>query len=443
MNLFFRLPVFFMLFLLILPQQAATDEWLKEVELLITPLEKERYQALRKRPDRERFQAIFWMRRDPTPITALNEFRVIYEEQRRQALARFPGGGLEAEVLTMLGRPQRIEQENDRTTWHYQTAPFFSPLQPPFSLYWKNGELDRSRCAPDLLVFLDDFSKATLFQPVYVMDPRTLPPAVPDAEDPRHQAVLNLAAADTPTAINFPAALFQAGTEGQATHLGLVFQTAGPATESYAVFLLRHREFAGIEYFYPMQLRPFQSFAGKNFFAWGQAMVPGVYDLFGAVFPAGAQEPWLLSREIEIRKFKHGVFTLGTVLTAAEELPLKSSTIQAFSPYQIADRVFIPLLEKRVKADGRLFLLIPVYHPAVENGLVSLQASYSFKGPQDEFTVETPRLTSPLAGGQTVLTLASELPLVNLESGQWILKLEIKDLTTGKQASQRIDFDVE
>ncbi len=437
-----RRSVFLLLFMSILPLQASSDEWLKEVGLLIAPVEKDRYLALRKRPDRERLQEIFWMRRDPTPTTPLNEFRIVFEEQRRQALARAAAGSRQAEIMTMLGVPQEKEEENGRSVWHYQKTPFYSPIKTPFALYWQNGELDRSRCTPELISFIDDFRNATLFQPVYVVNPRFLPTALFDPEDHRHRVLMELADGSR-TPGDFPSAFFQAGTEGQPTHLGLVFKTADSTDESYAVFLLRNRDFPAIEYLLPMQLKPFQSFAGNNYFAWGQAVVPGIYDLYAAVFPSRAQEPWLIRREMEVRKFRPGVFTLGTVLTAVEELPVTSSTIHAYSPYHVSDRVFIPLLESRVKADGRLFLLIPVYHPDVENGSVRLQASYHFKGRDDEFTVDSSLLSSSLAEDQTVLTLATELPLAELENGQWILELEIRDLVSGKRASQIIVFEVE
>jgi Ca-activated chloride channel family protein len=68
---------------------AQVRSWLREVDLLITPREREVFQGLKSPADREAFIQRFWQVRDPYPETSRNEERERWEERLAEARTRW------------------------------------------------------------------------------------------------------------------------------------------------------------------------------------------------------------------------------------------------------------------------------------------------------------------------------------------------------------------
>jgi VWFA-related protein len=68
---------------------AKYQQWLDEVDLIISPDERRAFLALREDPRRDAFIEQFWRARDSDPSTPLNDFRERYYARREEALARF------------------------------------------------------------------------------------------------------------------------------------------------------------------------------------------------------------------------------------------------------------------------------------------------------------------------------------------------------------------
>ncbi|MEO6191440.1 MAG: VWA domain-containing protein [Thermoanaerobaculia bacterium] len=86
---------------------AQVRSWLREVDLLITPREREVFQGLRSQADREAFIQRFWQVRDPYPETPRNEARERWEERLAEVRSRW-GGDLQddrARVFLINGEP--------------------------------------------------------------------------------------------------------------------------------------------------------------------------------------------------------------------------------------------------------------------------------------------------------------------------------------------------
>lgn len=88
----------------------------REVPDIIEPTEREAFQKLRNDVEREQFIEAFWLRRDPTPGTAANEFRDEYFRRVALANQRFttksgtPGSQTDrGRVLIRYGEPSEIE----------------------------------------------------------------------------------------------------------------------------------------------------------------------------------------------------------------------------------------------------------------------------------------------------------------------------------------------
>lgn len=427
------------------PQKKTTDPWPGEVDLLITPREKERYQGLRKRQDRERFQEIFWARRDPTPGTALNEFRVIFNGQRRRALESAEGDSEETRLLTMFGLPAERESNpgENRVSWHYRQAPFYTPFPPPFSLHLLEGRLERERNDPAVIDFIENFSERVLFQPVYVLDPRSLPETRLNPENAAHKQVLELAAGELAPQPDLSARIIQAGTNSPATHVSFLLQTSNETTEVFFAVVLQHLDFPAIRYESLQRSLPFRNYKQNNYFSLGAAVIPGPYRYACGFFTQAGKQPMLTAGTIEVDNFRPGLFILGTVLMGLAEQKTSNRKESAPSAFTIGNRSFVPYLAGKVEYAENLFLLIPVYNPRPENGTVRLQASYHLQGPREDFTITPPEMKGRLEEGEKLLSIVVEIPISELDSGEWKLNLKLEDQVGKSSASQELVFTVQ
>jgi len=92
-------------------------EWGKgPAQFLMTKEEIAQWKAIKTDEDADKFVALFWARRDPTPQTPRNEFRDQFEIRVRQADANFPAAKLRGALtdrgrtLILYGQPLKVER---------------------------------------------------------------------------------------------------------------------------------------------------------------------------------------------------------------------------------------------------------------------------------------------------------------------------------------------
>ena len=113
------------------------QEWLDEVDLIITRSEKAVFKSLKTEEDRKRFQISFWKVRDPDPETAQNEFMIKFYSRRKYAESRLDGVNSDrGKIYILMGEPVErrdysgYERVLDCELWIYRGEE--RPGLPPF-----------------------------------------------------------------------------------------------------------------------------------------------------------------------------------------------------------------------------------------------------------------------------------------------------------------------
>jgi GWxTD domain-containing protein len=84
--------------------------WLKEVDPIITKMERSVFKSLQDEESRKRFQKNFWQIRDTTPGTPENEYRNEYYSLRRYAENRLNGAHSDrGRIYLILGKPTEVQ----------------------------------------------------------------------------------------------------------------------------------------------------------------------------------------------------------------------------------------------------------------------------------------------------------------------------------------------
>ncbi len=104
-------------------------QWLKEVDPIITPLERSVAKLLQTVEEKKRFQDLFWKARNPNPHNPRNEYKLEYYRRRDYAERKL--GGVHTDrgrIYILLGEPFRIEHFSGQEKvvecemWEYRTG---------------------------------------------------------------------------------------------------------------------------------------------------------------------------------------------------------------------------------------------------------------------------------------------------------------------------------
>lgn len=153
------------------------EKWLKEeVFLIITSEEEKEFKQLKTDKEREDFIAIFWAKRDPTPLTEENEFKDLYYKRLENANKTFTYGSRKGaksdmgRVFVLLGQPsQRYTDTSVRSVlsegatasqpevWLYPPIPELGILESIKIYFVDRGygyEIDSSLTSPKVIQLL-------------------------------------------------------------------------------------------------------------------------------------------------------------------------------------------------------------------------------------------------------------------------------------------------
>jgi len=155
-------------------QKDKYKSWLnEEVYWLMIPEEEKAFKKLKKDKDKDKFIALFWAKRDPTPFTEKNEFKEAYYSRLDFVNRKYTRGqemGWKTEIgkiLLFFGLP--VERRTNPETWVY--APIRSlKIDEEFEVVFDAVEnvglvLNQSLTSKIALDAMDEFAYRTIFNP--------------------------------------------------------------------------------------------------------------------------------------------------------------------------------------------------------------------------------------------------------------------------------------
>lgn len=128
------------------------EQWLDEVDPIISNAEKDVFKSLGTEEDRARFQKLFWRMRDPNPDTAQNEYMIEYYTRLRWADSRLGGTHSDrGRIYMILGEPvdKQTYSGSDRVVdcelwiYHGEQRPGLPPVMT--LIFYRNRDVGEYR----------------------------------------------------------------------------------------------------------------------------------------------------------------------------------------------------------------------------------------------------------------------------------------------------------
>ncbi len=155
-----------------------SEQFLEQVQPLMTAAERKTFESLDGKGDREEFRKIFWKRRDPDLATEQNEFQAEYAKAKADVDTRFKRGdrpGSDSDcgrIYILLGAPDGVEKgtgaEGPMEQWTFSKDRPFVQFKEPLKLPFNNDCMLPSRARD----FLERATTARIAYPEidYVVD---------------------------------------------------------------------------------------------------------------------------------------------------------------------------------------------------------------------------------------------------------------------------------
>lgn len=446
-----RLAALALLLVGLLPAATADsrqDSWLQDVEPLITDIEKSHLLTLSKEKEIAQFQYIFWLKRDPTPETGINEFRLLYEKRLAETRVKYAAGSQFAQVYLAFGPPDRVTQIDIGTFWEYERGPFYSRLNDRFAVVFNGSAIDRSQTTAAVVDFLDHFRDRVLFQPIYVKEPRGRGYYSLDIK--KMEDLLLLTALANPSSVSFPFAheFFLSKTDTLNTYVTLTVKIPGrPDPGGWLALGRFHNPESGVDYDFKVNLVPFMVQGSDCFYSLGLPLPPADYDTAIGLLKAdglkAAGPVHLLRDRLRVASYNSSRVQIGPVILSDGFLKEPAAQKNSFSPYVVGDIIFKPLLIKELSRRGSLYIYFPIYNPQVNNGTVSLEASFLLLRGQEKFQLSPTTIAQPVASANPVIPSSASFPLSHLgHDGRYILEIEVLDRFSGLKDRTTCQFDL-
>jgi GWxTD domain-containing protein len=449
-------------------------EWLEEVRPIILSEERQTFEDLEDKADREEFKKIFWARRDPDPETPENEFEDEYRARKTKAdhdyrLAGRLGTHNDCgRVYALLGEPDDVRQQGGAVSpglripeaWVYGDRP---------GLTFNDGELvirfDEECDAPGGLdKVLEQIASSKVKRPNigYTVDDDghlvTLEDQLPKASPAR--ALLDAPRQDFPAAIDVR---FMKVSEGVTGVIGLIRgeppdlpvetrdgQTVADVVVATAALAADGTEAGWTEQPVAAAVQPDGSFLAS----FGMGVPPGNYTLkAGVVLPDGRGS--LVSESVEVPSFEREITAADGTTTRVpsvasilfvreiEDLPpgTEKDPEDHFAAFRLGQTQLHPYFGRDLSQSDTVSFFYLIYDLTVDPDTEKADAVVAFSILKDGKTPVAQAPESPV----TTAVMASAIgpvPLKTYPPGDYVVQIRVTDHLAKKTVVKNEKFRI-
>lgn len=444
--------------------------WIKEeVALLITPEEEKEFMGLQSNEEKEKFIRIFWAKRDPSPVTAENEFKDEWYQRLDYVQKTFTRGtskgwrsdmgkvylffGPPAE--TRAGQPRNLDravggtqQKLGEQVWIYQPMPdlgLTSRFQVIFREYQYGYELDFQ--TPQIIQrALEIFPSVVIFNP--------------DINDlPRYRFFLDKSSFEGKLIDE----LVISGDEVKGIPLNWKpIYTQASNGDTHVSFLVRidtqqldKDKFKEITFFgkikgegtaeedFLQSVETIETEEGMLLATFGLPAKPGESDLCLGARGSDKETYTLLKARLDIPNFWKDELDISTILLSHEVVPASRSDAQEkFDPFKIGRFKATPRWDNFFKQNESMNALFQIYNPKLENESVSLKVEYFILSEKVNYRLNPQEIKQKVEPGRTIAG-GTEISLSPLEPGGYTFRIKVTDNNSAKSIEKSVIFAVE
>ena len=407
--------------------------WLnEEVYWLITPEEQTAFKNLKTDKGREDFIALFWARRDPTPLTEKNEFKEAYYANLAFVNRKYTRGqemGWKTDIgkiLLFFGLPR--ERRTNPETWVYDSLPSLK-IETEFEFVFDAVEgvglvLNQRQTSRIALEAMDKYASRTILHP----DMKTVPDyPKPSPPDPRafEKEILERASIEGLEGrdISLDTSAFFTKAENEKTSLTLVYYFNPKEADIRRAVLFgkaTSRDGKVQRYRREVRLKEDDYFALVVF-----PLSPARYEIVSGLKDDLSGRYWVIKKELEVPDYWKGELSLGSLILSDRVDAITPGAVEA-SALNFGQYLASPKKDYIFKKSDTLNVAYQIYNAATENGKVRLVQEISLKSPIRTYRLPGHPLEHEVPEGQAVVS-GIPIPLAQIEPGNYELLVKVTD----------------
>ncbi|MBM3295272.1 MAG: GWxTD domain-containing protein [Candidatus Aminicenantes bacterium] len=408
-------------------------KWLSdEVYWLITPEEIRDFKKLKSDKERNEFIALFWAKRDPTPLTEANEFKDAYYANLAYVNRQYSRGqdmGWKTDVgkvLLFFGLPR--ERTANPETWVYDPIPHLK-IDSEFTVVFDPVQdigfaLNQNLTSRTALQAMDEYAYRTIQHPGLneVPDYRK-----PPGEESRgfEKEILEKASAGGSEGggIPFDTAVFYAKAEEGKTSLTLVnFFGREETGFDTAVLFGKVVSADGKTQEYRRQVRLKK---GEDFALVVLPLSPARYEIVSAIKDASSGKYAVLKKDLDVPDFWREGLALGSLILSDRVESITAGAAE-FSAFNFGQYLAVPKKDGRFNKTDALNIAFQIYNAATSDRRVRLVQEISLKSSVRTYRLPEQLLEHEVPQGQAIVS-GIPVPLAQVEPGDYLLHVKITD----------------
>jgi GWxTD domain-containing protein len=443
--------------------------WIEEeVALLITDEEEKEFLSLLSDADRDRFIAIFWARRDPTPGTVKNEFKEEWYSRLAYVKKSFTRGvskgwrSDQGRVYMLLGPPAQTQGTSPRNLeksvggtqqklgediWYYQRMPelnLFSNFYVVFREYQYGYDLD-FLTDQKILRAMEIFPKKVIFSPDldelpgygFILDENSFEGRLINELLSSGEGIKSFSLELKP--------FFSQATTGDTYVSFLAAIDPRPADTKNFKEITFFGKIKGnrTEQDFLDSVKSIKADGDRVLATFGLPAKPGKSILFLGAYGNEDSLHTLLKVSLYIPEYKKGELSTSSLILSHEVKKTKSKEQEEdFDPFQIGQFRAIPRWGHVFKTSESLNVLYLIYNPEPNDDRVSLLAEYFLISEEVAYKLEPQDIQQKNEEGKAIVG-GTQITLSPLKPGRYTFRIKLTDRYSGKAILREADFTIE